>query len=62
MLSKQIFVARTLSPLQMNYTERMKLPEFLTWMDIAKHCEENPNLIKFAESKIDTKIQTSLKT
>ena len=62
MLSKQTSATQTLSPLQMNYTERMKLPEILTWMDIAKHCEENPNLIKFSESKIDTKIQTCLKT
>ena len=39
-LSKQTSATQTLSPLQMNYTERMKLPEILTWMDIAKHCEE----------------------
>ena len=56
-LSKQTFFARTLSPLQLNHEERKKLPELLTWTDISKYCSEYPNLIKFSECKIDTKIQ-----
>ena len=56
-LSKETFFTRTLCPLKMNHNERKKLPELLTWTDITKYCKENPNLIKFSESKINTEIQ-----
>ena len=56
-LSKKTFFERSLCPLQLNQTERKKLPELLSWKDISKYCDENPDIIKFSESKIDTKIQ-----
>ena len=56
-LSKQTFFTRTLCPLKINSEERQKLPELLTWADITKYCETNPELIKFSERKISTQIQ-----
>ena len=56
-LSKETFFTRTLCPLKINHEEIQKLPEILTWENIVEFCASNPNLAKFSEKKIDTKLQ-----
>ena len=51
-LPKQIFFARSLTPVKINDNILKSLPSSFSWNDIAKICEENEDMISFSEEKI----------